>query len=69
MDETILNMVQLPEFNVELGLHTIRFVGLIWLLFLIGHLHLIGEWLGEDQRTTTIEHMFKEELDYISIYY
>ena len=26
-------------------------MGVIWLLFLIGHLYLIGVWLGEHQRT------------------
>ena len=26
----------------------IRFASVIWLIFLIGHLHLVGVWLGDD---------------------
>jgi hypothetical protein len=29
--------------------------GVIWLQFLIGHLHLLGVWCGKDQRATTIK--------------
>ena len=49
--------------------HNIRHVGVIRLLFLIGHLHLIGVWLGEDQR---IKHrqdtLFKKDWTAISIW-
>lgn len=30
------------------------YAGVIQLLFWIGHLHLIGTWLGEDQKTCII---------------
>ena len=32
-----------------------RCAGVIWLLFLVGHLYLIDVWLGEIQRTNTIK--------------
>ena len=43
----------------------LRFVGVIWLLFLIGHPYLIHVWWGEDQRTNTIEIHVSERLDYV----
>ena len=34
------------------GPHTVKNAGVIWLLLLIGHLRVIGLWVGEDQRHT-----------------
>jgi hypothetical protein len=41
-------------------------VGVTWLLLLIGHLHLLGVWLGKDQGMCTAKktHISKR-LDYI----
>jgi hypothetical protein len=48
-------------FNVAIGVnygvalflswYECKYVGFIWLHLLIGHLYLIGVWLGEDQQT------------------
>ena len=41
--------------RLQLSSHEkIRYVGILRLLFLIGHRHLIGVWFSEDQRTNTI---------------
>ena len=43
-----------------------RYAGVIWWLFLIGPVYLIGVWLGEDQRTNAITtHVVKNRLDYV----
>ena len=46
----------LPMYGTMIGppYWKVRYVGVIWLLFLIGPLYLNGMWLGEDQRTKTI---------------
>ena len=33
----------------------VRYAAVTQLLILIGHLNLVGAWLGEDQRTNTIK--------------
>ena len=33
----------------------VRYVGVIWFLFLVGHLYLIGVWMGDDQRANVIK--------------
>ena len=40
---------------------SLRYAGVICLLFIIRHLYLIGVWFGEDQRTKTTKHMFKRD--------
>lgn len=42
---------------------TLGYAGVIWLIFLIGHLYLMVVRLGEDQRTNT---MFKRDLTTLS---
>lgn len=43
-------------------LFQLRYMGVIWLLLLIGHMYLIGMWYGYDQRTNGIKEkcVFKE---------
>ena len=45
-------------------LNDIRYLSVIWLRFLIGHLNLINVWLGEDQRTNIIKTHPSKRLDY-----
>ena len=47
----------------------LRYVGVIWLPFLIRHLYLIGVLLGDNHRTSTIKTHFKRNLDYIFTFY
>ena len=50
-------MVMALSFVCEVALiwTPIRYAGLFLLLFLIGHMYLIGVWFGEDRRTNTIQ--------------
>ena len=43
--------------------------GVIWVLLLIGHLYLIGVWLGDDRRTNTIKNHGQKRLDYVFNFY
>ena len=42
---------------------SIKYAGVIWLLFVIGHLDLIGVWLGEDLKKKKHQerHIFKRD--------
>jgi len=44
-----------PGASLAVGRKTSSYAGIIQLLFLIGHLSLIGVWFGEDQRANTIK--------------
>ena len=44
-------------------------MGVFIQLLLIGHLYLIGVWLGGDQRTNTIKTHAQKRLDYINKFY
>jgi hypothetical protein len=47
----------------------LRDAGVIWVLLLIGHLYLIGAWLGDDRRTNTIKKHGQKRLDYVFNFY
>ena len=47
----------------------LRCMGVIQLLFLMGHLSLIGVWLSEDQNTSNIETQVQKISDYIPKFY
>ena len=51
----------------DMNFNILAYVGVIWLLSLIGHLYLIGVWLSEDQRTNTIIKLtyVNKRMDYI----
>ena len=48
---------------------TLRYASVIWLLFLIGHLYLIGVYLGDYQRTKTIKTHGSMRLIHVSKFY
>jgi hypothetical protein len=43
----------------------LSFAGVNRSLFLVGHLYLLGVWLGMDQRTNTIHEHVLNRLDYV----
>ena len=47
----------------------VRYVGVIWLLFLLEHLYLIDVWLDKDHRTNTIKTHVYKRLDYVFKFY
>jgi hypothetical protein len=46
----------------------LRYMGVIWFLFLINPLYLISMWLSEDHRANTIKTHVEKRLDYIYEY-
>ena len=42
-------------------------VGLKWLVFFIGPLHLIDMWFGEDQRTNIVRTTCSKEIDWTTV--
>jgi hypothetical protein len=48
---------------------SVRYVGVIQLLFSIRPLDLIGMWFSEDQRANTIKTHVQKRLDYLFKYY
>ena len=44
-------------------------MGLMWLVFLIGPLYLIGMWFNEDQRANIIKIHAQKRLDCVFKYY
>jgi hypothetical protein len=50
--------------------HLLTCVGAIWLLSVIEHLYLIGEWFSEYQRTNILmTHVYIQKLDQVSSFY
>ena len=47
----------------------LRYVGVIQLLFLMGHVCLIDVWLSEDLRTNIVKSHAKNKLDYVFKFY
>ena len=46
----------------------VRYVGVIWLLFLLQHLYLNDVWLDKDQRINNIKTHVLKRLDIFKIY-
>jgi hypothetical protein len=62
MNDSIMNDRSILDLE-HLALY--RDAGVIWLIFLIGPLHVFGVWFSEDQRANIMKTHVENKLDYV----